>query len=76
MLVSFANYSGGLRVAHCRNILCKASSSTDVETGDTGGTNSVTVGADGLRLIAYNQVNDLGVAHCSNPFCVPYFRRR
>ena len=36
------------------------------------------VGADGLGLIAYGNetTGDLKVAHCSNAFCVPYFRRR
>jgi hypothetical protein len=39
---------------------------------------SVTIGADGLGLISYHDHTNhvLKVAHCSNPFCVPYFRRR
>jgi hypothetical protein len=40
---------------------------------------SVTIGADGLPLITYfdDYPNyDLKVAHCDNPLCTPYFRRR
>ena len=39
---------------------------------------SITIGADGLGLISYfdSTNGDLKVAHCSNPFCIPYFRRR
>ena len=38
---------------------------------------AVSIGVDGLPLVAYqNQTNGLQVVHCSNVFCVPYFRRR
>jgi hypothetical protein len=36
------------------------------------------IGVDGLPLVAYfNEADsELDVVHCSNVFCVPYFRRR
>lgn len=39
---------------------------------------SVTLGADGLPLIAYYDTTNTGlkVTHCANVFCSPYFRRR
>ena len=39
---------------------------------------SVEVGVDGLPVLAYavSWDNDLRALHCSNPFCVPYFRRQ
>jgi hypothetical protein len=47
-------------------------------TGNVGAFTSVTIGADGQGLISYWDATngDLKVAHCSNVFCVPYFRRR
>jgi len=39
---------------------------------------SITIGVDGLPVISYfdNIHNNLKVAHCSNVFCIPYWRRR
>ena len=47
-------------------------------SGDIGQHSSVTIGTDGLALISYYDATngDLKVAHCSNPICVPYHRRR
>lgn len=68
---------GTLRAAHCRNIACTSSSTTIVDgTDDVGSNNSTTIGVDGFPLIAHIVGDDVGVAHCSNVFCVPYFRRR
>ena len=38
----------------------------------------ITIGTDGLPLISYYDATsaNLKVTHCSNTFCVPYFRRR
>ena len=46
--------------------------------GNVGLSSSVTVGADGLGLISYlDRTNrDLKLAHLSNPFGVPFLRRR
>jgi hypothetical protein len=40
--------------------------------------NSITIGADGLPVISYQDGTnlDLKVAKCANAFCAPYFRRR
>jgi Collagen triple helix repeat (20 copies) len=78
------SYSDGtdndLKVAHCNNTLCTGASTNLLDTGpDTVGfSTSVTIGTDGLGLISYydDTNGDLKVAHCSNTFCVPYFRRR
>jgi hypothetical protein len=37
---------------------------------------SIAVGVDTLPLITYGDESHLKVVHCSNVFCVPYFRRR
>jgi Collagen triple helix repeat (20 copies) len=69
---------GGLRVAHCNNVACTSASLSSLEVGNVGGDTSATIGTDGLGLISYRDFTnaDLKVAHCSNTFCVPYFRRR
>jgi hypothetical protein len=71
--------SGDLKVAHCANTTCSTGSSVAVDTGgDVGSYDSITSGGDGLGLVAYydSTNRDLKVAHLSNPFGVPYFRRR
>ena len=47
-------------------------------TGDVGAYTSVTVGADGLALISYQDYTNgyLKVAHCANVYCMPYVHRR
>ena len=71
---------GPLKVAHCSNVECSAAATSTVDTaGNISGT-SVAVGADGLGLVSYWHYNQtsggLEVVHCSNVFCIPYFRRR
>ena len=69
-----------LKVAHCSNTACTTSTIISLDTtGNVGSySSSVTIGFDGLGLISYyDSTNDaLKVAHCSNIFCSPYFRRR
>ncbi len=77
--------SGDLKTIHCQNIECTIDP-TDFQpgpvpvdvAGDVGQDTAITIGSDGLPLIAYRDVTkgDLKVAHCSNPFCVPFLRRR
>ena len=61
------------------NTACTASGFVKVATaGDVGNYTSTTIGLDGHALIAFydGDNGDLKVAHCSNTFCAPYFRRR
>ena len=61
-----------------RSIFQNNTATTLDSTGDVGFHTSVATGSDGLELISYyDDTNaDLKVAHCSNQFCPPYFRRR
>jgi len=45
---------------------------------EVGPYTSLTIGADGLGLISYQDITngDLKVAHCASAFCTSYFRRR
>ncbi len=36
----------------------------------------IPLGADGLPIVVYRKAAGLRTAHCSNPLCIPYFRRR
>jgi len=70
-----------LKVAHCSNVACTAATLTTVDgAGFVGQLTAITVGVDGLGLISYYDGSggggSLKVAHCSNAFCTPYFRRR
>jgi len=70
-------HQGELRIAHCSNIECSEATKATLDAeGNLFGT-SITAGVDGLPLVAWhNQTAGFEVAHCSNVFCVPYFRRR
>jgi hypothetical protein len=75
--------NGNLKVAHCRDLSCSTAAIAVVASASSAGAYpSATIGADGLPLISYQGVDtttgevELRVAHCSNVFCVPYFRRR
>jgi hypothetical protein len=76
-VISYYRGSRSLRVAHCSDIAC---TSATVVTVDYVGerVSSTTVGSDGLPMIAFTEATEdgLAVVHCSNPLCVPYFRRR
>jgi hypothetical protein len=68
----------GFAAFHCTDPACSGASQGQVDASKTAEEYSVTIGTDGLPLIAYYEAakGDLGVAHCSNTFCVPYLRRR
>jgi hypothetical protein len=80
-LISFFNQNeGDLKVIHCNNADCSiatAGAATLDSNNDIGMYSSITIGADGLPLISYYDVTngDLKVAHCSNPLCIPWYRR-
>ena len=70
-MITYSNLHD-LKVAHCSNIACTSSVTTTIDTCPTCNYfTSVTIGGDGLGLIAYsgNSVNRLKVAHCSNVAC-------
>jgi hypothetical protein len=77
-LISYSGALLGGTVAHCWNVACTNSTRSRLEIGNVGIDSSATIGTDGLGLISYLDVTNghLKVAHCSNTFCVPYFRRR
>jgi hypothetical protein len=73
-LISYESNASGneLSVAHCSNTDCSASTTTVVDTvGSVGRHSSLTIGADGLGLISYQELtaDNLRVAHCSNLVC-------
>lgn len=78
-----ASYVNGtlddLLFVHCGNAACTTSTKTRLDdSGDSGSTQtSLVIGADGNPVIAYWDATstNLKVLKCSNPFCVPYFRR-
>ena len=72
-----------LAVAHCNDLACTGSNETltvvdDDPANTVGEYSSITIGADGLPIIAYHDLTAhvLKVAHCANVFCTPFFRRR
>lgn len=70
-----------LKTAKCGNVGCTANNtiqSITADAGDVGQETSVTIGLDGMPVIAYTDVTNtrLRVARCNNSFCTPYFRRR
>jgi hypothetical protein len=77
-LISYHNYNGNtLMVAHCSNIVCSIATTATVDPSNVyNGYTSITIGVDGLGLISYSAGSGLNVAHCSNVFCVPFFRHR
>jgi hypothetical protein len=81
-LISYST-NGNLKVAHCRDLSCSTAATVVVAKANPAGAySSASIGPDGLPLISYQGVDpttgevELLVAHCSNVFCVPYFRRR
>ena len=69
-----------LKVAKCGNAACSAGNTiTTVDSGgEVGQFTSITIGTDGLPVIAYYDVTneDLKVAKCANPLCLNNWSRR
>jgi hypothetical protein len=79
----FDRVSDRIRVAHCTTRDCQEVTIVTLDSYNAlWWHTSATIGADGLPLISYHLDNGMAdgsrfrVVHCSNPFCVPYFRRR
>lgn len=72
--------NGDLKVAHCGDFTCSMGNTfTTLDTkGDVGKHTAITIGVDGLPVVSYfkEETGNLKVAHCSNVFCTPYWRRR
>jgi len=58
---------GALKIAHCRDAVCSTATTATLDI--EGGPSSITVGADGRALIAYQGGGTLRVAHCSDLAC-------
>ena len=68
-----------LKVVRCNDIDCTQASSVTVDSSTSAGTYaSITIGADGNPLVAYqDDTNDnLKVLKCTNPLCLNYWARR
>jgi len=74
------NITERLMVAHCIDIACTSSTwvVVDDSSAQIGQYNSITVGTDGMPVISYfDKTNgNVKVTHCSNQFCVPFWRPR
>ncbi|MFQ5526389.1 MAG: hypothetical protein ACE5GX_09030 [Thermoanaerobaculia bacterium] len=79
-LISYQDSSGGLpgngklKVAHCNNIACTSATLSILDTPELMRGNSLTIGSDGLGLIAYAGgpifgPEPLKVAHCNDVAC-------
>ena len=78
---AFVGANGYIKTAHCSNVTCSSAIlNTIADLGKTSyaGVASVTIGTDGMPILAYYDGNttDLKVMHCSNVFCLPYVRSR
>jgi hypothetical protein len=65
---------------HCSNRLCTSGTQILIDGAGAfvGRFSTLAIGSDGFPVMAYEKNSsgtELRVAHCSNPFCVPYFRR-
>ncbi|MFD8080021.1 hypothetical protein ACFV3E_46535 [Streptomyces sp. NPDC059718] len=73
-IISYYDWAGAnLKVAHCGDLVCSSATSIKAvdEFGDVGRFNSITVGTDGLPLIAYRDISNNAVKtiHCADYAC-------
>ena len=70
-IVSYIDSTSGisLHVAHCLNVACSNAEVSELDTTVSFTDTSITIGTDGLPLIAYANNDGLAVAHCSNLAC-------
>jgi predicted regulator of Ras-like GTPase activity (Roadblock/LC7/MglB family) len=77
MISSYDSTNHNLRVSQCVTTACIGGNSfyTVDKAGDVGSYNSITIGMDGLPVIAYYDATngDLKVAKCTNKSCMIYF---
>ena len=72
--------TGDIAFVHCSNRLCTSGTQILIDGAGAfvGRFSTLAIGSDGFPVMAYEKNSsgtELRVAHCSNPFCVPYFRR-
>jgi hypothetical protein len=76
----FDNTNKDIKVAKCNNAACTGTSTISLvdSAGEVGWFTSMTIGADGLPVIAYHDMTqgDLKVLKCSSSTCMPYVRNR
>lgn len=68
----YTTSGGNLKVAHCSDVYCTASTKIVADTGGhVGWRSSTAIGADGRGVISYQDATnqDLKIAHCSNLVC-------
>ncbi|MBI5740972.1 MAG: hypothetical protein HZA16_09640 [Nitrospirae bacterium] len=80
-IISYRYSSGGdLKIAKCGNVSCSYGNTiiTVDSAVDVGLYTSITIGTDGLPVIAYfdDTFDDLKVAKCANQFCLNNWSRR
>ena len=76
-IMSYVHVDGSLRTAHCQTANCTSSQGSIVDQTEgrrAGKWNSITIGTDGLPLIAYESADvdgweQMRVAHCNDVFC-------
>ena len=76
----FDNTNKDLKVAKCNNASCTGTSTISVVDSfqDIGWFTSITLGADGLPVVAYHDMTNgnLKVVKCSSATCMPFVRSR
>jgi hypothetical protein len=74
-LISYTELQSGshshLRVAHCLNVMCTASTRITADNVSSARYTSIAIGADGLGVVSYHDAaeGDLKIAHCANLDC-------
>ncbi len=79
-IISYFSHPGMVKIAHSRAVSSTSFTFTTIDTpgGFGGQSTAITIGSDGMPLISYfDETNgDLKVAHLSNVFGTPFYRRR
>ncbi len=67
----------GFYAAHCGNLLCSSTTTNQLAQGPLDGLRSaLTIGTDGMPFVTYDlsATTTVMAMHCSNAFCVPFWR--
>jgi hypothetical protein len=72
----YGNASADLKLAHCLNVFCTATTRTTLSTGSTNSFTSLGIGADGLGVVSYQDHSNqnLEVGHCADLACTSLAR--